>query len=140
MFTSHGSIYWYFDTKESLFHALMGNEEKLLRRHVSNVLASSDQLSELAHLKEAVRATLEFCEYDQAVVKLLFRDSCAHGDRFEKHLFHIDESFISDIEVMVKDAQAEGRIIKDHSWPIPYGGILHGFTGRSDRTQKACNR
>ncbi len=108
---SYGSIYWYFDSKESLFHALMENEEKLLREHVNNALVSSDQLSELAPLKAAVRATLEFFEEDRAVVKLLFRDSYALGDRFEKHLFYIYESFISDIEVMVKDAQSEGRII-----------------------------
>ncbi len=111
---SYGSIYWYFDSKEALFHALMENEEQQLRDHVTNALAqaSTTSHSELAPLQAAVKATLEFFESDRAVVKLLFRDSYALGDRFEKHLFYIYEGFISDIEVMVKEAQKNGKIIE----------------------------
>ncbi|MHB8263212.1 MAG: TetR/AcrR family transcriptional regulator [Acidimicrobiales bacterium] len=117
---SYGSIYWYFDSKESLFHALMENEEKLLREHVANALASSNQISEVTPLKVVVRATLEFFEEDRAMVKLLFRDSYALGDRFEKHLFYIYEGFISDVEVIVIDAQSEGRIIDAPSRMIAF--------------------
>jgi AcrR family transcriptional regulator len=110
---SYGSIYWYFDSKEALFHALMENEEQQLRDHVTNAIAqASTGHSELAPLQAAVKTTLEFFESDRAVVKLLFRDSYALGDRFEKHLFYIYEGFISDIEVMVKEAQKNGKIIE----------------------------
>jgi hypothetical protein len=58
-----------------------------------------------------VRATFEFFESDRALVKLLFRDSYALGDRFEKHLFGIYERFITDIEKIIEDAQRRGLII-----------------------------
>ena len=32
---SYGSIYWYFDSKEALFHDLMEHEQRALRRHVA---------------------------------------------------------------------------------------------------------
>ncbi|MHB8670704.1 MAG: TetR/AcrR family transcriptional regulator [Acidimicrobiales bacterium] len=109
---AYGSIYWYFDSKDELFHALMEAEEAALRAHVAGALATlstgpgSEEL-----LRTAVRATLEFFEADRATVKLLFRDSYALGDRFEKHLFGIYERFIGDIEVLIAGAQDRGEII-----------------------------
>lgn len=109
---SYGSIYWYFDSKDALFHALMEHEGKALRDHVTEaLLATSAVDSADAPFRAAVRATFEFFEADRALVKLLFRDSYALGDRFEKHLFGIYESFITDIEVMVLDAQQKGLVI-----------------------------
>ncbi len=108
---SYGSIYWYFDSKEVLFHALMENEEQALRDHVTKALTEHGDLAEITPLKAAVKATFEFFEADRAVVKLLFRDSYALGDRFEKHLFHIYEGFINDIEAMVVAGQKDGKVI-----------------------------
>jgi AcrR family transcriptional regulator len=108
---SYGSIYWYFDSKDALFHALMENEEQLLRKHVTEALATPSHGSPDAPFRAAVRATFEFFEADRALVKLLFRDSYALGDRFEKHLFGIYEGFVGDIEAMVLDAQKKGLVI-----------------------------
>jgi len=109
---SYGSIYWYFDSKDALFHALMEAEGQALRAHVTEALTTtpSDGAPD-ALFRAAVRATFEFFESDRAVVKLLFRDSYALGDRFEKHLFGIYEEFVSDIEVIIADAQRRGQII-----------------------------
>src|SRR5580692_12086000 len=38
---SYGSIYWYFDSKDALFHALMESEANALRRHVTGALIST---------------------------------------------------------------------------------------------------
>jgi AcrR family transcriptional regulator len=109
---SYGSIYWYFDSKDALFHALMEAEGQALRAHVTEALTTTPAKGAPdAPFRAAVRATFEFFESDRAVVKLLFRDSYALGDRFEKHLFGIYEGFISDIEVIVEDAQRRGQII-----------------------------
>ncbi|HXX90206.1 MAG TPA: TetR family transcriptional regulator, partial [Acidimicrobiales bacterium] len=109
---SYGSIYWYFDSKDALFHALMEAEGQALRAHVTEALTTTPaQGSPDAPFRAAVRATFEFFEADRAVVKLLFRDSYALGDRFEKHLFGIYEGFISDIEAIVAEAQRRGQII-----------------------------
>ncbi len=110
---SYGSIYWYFDSKDALFHALMEAEGQALRRHVTAAMASTGaRRSPDAPFRAAVRSTFEFFESDAALVKLLFRDSYALGDRFEQHLFGIFEEFISDIQPSVEDAQRRGLIIE----------------------------
>jgi AcrR family transcriptional regulator len=109
---SYGSIYWYFDSKDALFHALMEAEGQALRAHVTEALTTTPAVDAPdAPFRAAVRATFEFFEDDRAAVKLLFRDSYALGDRFEKHLFGIHEEFVSDVEEIIADAQRHGRII-----------------------------
>ena len=108
---SYGSIYWYFDSKDSLFHELMESEGGALRRHVTEALATPARGTPDAPFRAAVRATFEFFESDRALVKLLFRDSYALGDRFEKHLFGIYEGFIGDIEAIVTDAERRGIVV-----------------------------
>lgn len=117
---SYGSIYWYFDSKEALFHALMDNEEEALRDRIASAAAKAlsadgrrmdaDQ-DDVAPLREAVRETFEFFERDKAAVKLLFRDSYALGGNVEKHLFSIYERFIDDIEALIVAGQRAGRIV-----------------------------
>jgi AcrR family transcriptional regulator len=109
---AYGSVYWYFTSKDELFHELMASEEQALRSHLAAALAGVDRMANTdAGLRAAVRATFEFFEADRATVKLLFRDSYALGDRFEKHLFGIYERFVTDIEEMIKAAQKRGAII-----------------------------
>ncbi len=108
---SYGSIYWYFDSKDALFHELMESEGEALRLHVTEALVSTPAAKGSdAPFRAAVRATFEFFESDRALVKLLFRDSYALGDRFEKHLFGIFERFVDDIEAIVRDAQERGLV------------------------------
>src|SRR2546421_9349587 len=110
---SYGSVYWYFDSKDALFHALMESEEAALREHISEALAAvaPDDPDPYAGLRRAVSATFEFFEADKAAVKLLFRDAYALGGRFEKHLFGIYERFVGDIETRIADAQRAGLIV-----------------------------
>lgn len=108
---SYGSIYWYFDSKDALFHELMESEGQALRRHVTEALATPSPGAPDAPFRAAVRATFEFFESDRALVKLLFRDSYALGDRFEKHLFGIYEGFIGDIEEIVASAAQRGIVV-----------------------------
>ena len=118
---SYGSIYWYFDSKDALFHALMEAEGHALRNHVTEALLTTPgRGSPDAPFRAAVRTTFEFFESDKALVKLLFRDSYALGDRFEKHLFGIFEAFISDIEKIVADAQRRGLIVESPPRMVAY--------------------
>ncbi len=112
---SYGSIYWYFDSKEALFHALMEHQEAALRDHIADVLEATATDGEgfgPSAFREAVRATFEFFESDKAAVRLLFRDSYALGDRFERHLHGIYERFIDDLEAVLGEAQARGEIVE----------------------------
>ncbi|GBE66141.1 TetR family transcriptional regulator [Mycobacterium sp. MFM001] len=106
---AYGSVYWYFDSKDELFHALMAVEEQALRAHVSAAVAAPTDGEE--PFRTAVQATLEFFEADKATVKLLFRDAYALGDRFEKHLGGIYERFIDDIETFIVVAQERGEVV-----------------------------
>ncbi|KAA1250582.1 TetR/AcrR family transcriptional regulator [Mycobacterium simiae] len=116
---AYGLIYWYFDSKDELFHALMAVEEDTLRTHVAAALAAfgepADAIGGEAQFRNllaaSVRATLEFFEADKATVKLLFRDAYALGDRFEKHLGGIYERFIDDIETFVVAGQQRGEVV-----------------------------
>jgi AcrR family transcriptional regulator len=113
---AYGSIYWYFDSKDELFHALMAVEEGALRAHVGAALAAlgapqAEDAGGEAQFRAAVQATFEFFEADKATVKLLFRDAYALGDRFEKHLGGIYERFIDDIETRIVTAQKKGEVI-----------------------------
>jgi AcrR family transcriptional regulator len=109
---AYGSVYWYFDSKDELFHALMAAEESALRVHVSAALGvPAANFGQEESLRVAVRATLEFFESDRATVKLLLRDPCALGERFEKHLGGIYERFIDDIEAFVVAAQERGEVV-----------------------------
>ena len=110
---SYGSVYWYFDSKEALFHALMDAEEIALRRHIDAAVAAvGDTVDEDAAFRTAVRATFEFFEADRNGVKLLFRDALVLDERFDRHLAGIYEGFIGDIEATIAAAQAAGRVIE----------------------------
>jgi len=112
---SYGSIYWYFDSKEALFHELMDGEERALREaiaaRVATLGASAGAQSGEALFRAAVIGTFEFFERDKAMVRLLFRDSHSLGGRFERHLGGIYERFIDDIEASIVSAQQRGDIV-----------------------------
>jgi AcrR family transcriptional regulator len=109
---AYGSVYWYFDSKDELFHALMAAEEGALRGHIAAALGvPADGHGQEESLRVAVRATLEFFESDKATVKLLLRDPSAMGERFEKHLGGIYERFIDDIETFIVAAQQRGEVV-----------------------------
>ena len=109
---SYGSIYWYFDSKEALFHALMESEAAALRDHIASGLAEPPTDDDpLAPFRAAVRLMFEFFETDRAAVTLLFRDAQSLGETFGRHLGSINERFVSDIEQTLVDAQRAGAVV-----------------------------
>ena len=108
---AYGSVYWYFDSKDELFHALMAVEEEALRSHLTASVGARQDGDGAAPFRTAVQATFEFFEADKATVKLLFRDAYALGDRFEKHLGGIYERFIDDIDNVIAAAQQRGEVV-----------------------------
>jgi AcrR family transcriptional regulator len=118
---SYGSIYWYFDSKDALFHALMDHQEAALRTHIDRTIAELDGGSGGEELfRSSVRATFEFFEGDRDVVRLLFQDSLVLGDRFDRHLAGIFEGFIADIETTIEVAQAAGYVIEAPSRMVAF--------------------
>jgi AcrR family transcriptional regulator len=108
---SYGSVYWYFESKDVLFHALMDAEELALRTHIDATQAGlGPGVDAEAVFRASVQATFEFFEADRDVAKLLFRDSLVLGD-FDRHLAGIYEGFIGDIEETISAAQATGQVM-----------------------------
>ena len=109
---AYGLVYWYFESKEALFHALMVVEEQALREQLAAaILARGSSVSREELFRVAVQATFEFFEADKSTVKLLFRDAYALDDTFEKHLGGIYERFIDEIEKFVARAQERGEMV-----------------------------
>jgi AcrR family transcriptional regulator len=118
---SYGSIYWYYDSKESLFHELMAAEATALQRYIDEAVRRARAAPRGdAQFRAAVRATFEFYDADKALVKLLFRDAYALGERFEEHLFQIYEGFIAKTEVIVVAAQRKGVVVEGPSRMIAF--------------------
>jgi AcrR family transcriptional regulator len=107
---SYGSVYWYFDSKDALFHELMDAQAVALRTAVAQRLALVP--GDGSFFRTAVAATFEFFEQDRAMVRLLFRDSLSLGGKFERHLGGIYERFIDDIEATIVAAQQRGDLIE----------------------------
>jgi AcrR family transcriptional regulator len=143
---AYGSIYWYFDSKDELFHALMAVEEGALRAHVGAALTAQGASAEYAlgeapfraSLKSSAQATFEFFDADKATVKLLFRDAYALGDRFEQHLGGMYERFIDDIETFVVAGQQRGEVVAAPPRMVAYtlaalvGQVAHRRQGTDD--------
>lgn len=110
---AYGSVYWYFESKDELFHALMAAEGEALRAHIAAAIAAANDRPDRdwEPLRIAVHAVLDFFEADKAGTKLLLRDAYALGDQFEKHLGSIYERFIDDIEKHMIVAQQLGTVI-----------------------------
>jgi AcrR family transcriptional regulator len=110
---AYGSVYWYFDSKDELFHALMSAEGDALRAHIAAAVTDTGERpgKDWEPLRVTVQAVLEFFEADKAVTKVLLRDAYALGDQFEKHLGSIYERFIDDIEKQIIVAQQLGTVI-----------------------------
>lgn len=108
---SYGVVYWYFESKDDLFHALMAAEEAHLRERISAAVAAEPPGASLRRgLQGAVRATFEYFDDDRASANLLFRDSFTLSDDFERHLFGIYGRFIDQLESGVRSAQEAGGV------------------------------
>jgi AcrR family transcriptional regulator len=106
---SYGVVYWYFESKDDLFHALMSEEEAALRDRITGAIDNRAAKTDLrVALREAVQATFEYFDEDRASAALLFRDSFTLSDDFERHLFGIYARFTDEIEGAIRQAQKAG--------------------------------
>ncbi len=118
---SYGSIYWYYESKEALFHELMSAEAASLRQHLADAVAAASHTGDpAAPLRAAVGATIGFYDADRALVKLLFRDAFALGHSFERHLGEIHGSFVDDTERLVLVLQRQGVLSPGPTRVIAY--------------------
>lgn len=110
---SYGVVYWYFDSKDELFHALMEDEESRLRERIAAAVAATQGASTpnlRTGLRDAVRATFEYFDEDTTSARLLFRDSLSLSSDFERHLSGIFGRFVDELEGGFRSAQRGGGV------------------------------
>lgn len=112
---AYGSIYWYFDSKDALFRALMDDQEARLRDRLVDVLRShaGSGSDPEAIFRAAIGATLRFFEADRAATRLVFREALSFGSGIKRHLYGIYEHFIDDMATLIGDLQDQGLIRGD---------------------------
>lgn len=112
---AYGSIYWYFDSKDALFRALMDDQEARLRDRLVEVMRSQSGSGSdpEAIFRSAIGATLRFFESDRAATRLVFREALSFGSGIKKHLYGIYEHFIDDMSKLIGDLQDQGLIRAD---------------------------
>ncbi|MFN8039557.1 MAG: TetR/AcrR family transcriptional regulator [Acidimicrobiales bacterium] len=107
---SYGVVYWYFDSKDELFHALMTAEADALRGRIEAAVAAAPPGDLRAGMRAAVGATFAFFADDREAATLLFRDASLLGTAFEKHLFSIYGRFLDDLTGVLQDSQDRGAV------------------------------
>ncbi|MBV6509788.1 MAG: HTH-type transcriptional regulator BetI [Acidimicrobiales bacterium] len=107
---SYGTLYWYFDSKDELFDALMDEQEAALRHSIDSALKDESVTDVESALQSSVRAVFDFFDADREASKLLFRDATAISERFTRHLLTIFDRFLGDLEYAVSDAQRKGMV------------------------------
>jgi len=110
--TSYGTVYWYFESKDALFHALMDAEREALHQRIADAVTAAVGADREQVFAAGVRATFDFFEKDRASVRLLFRDTYAMGGKFEHHLEANYERFVDDIEAFIVAGQRHGTLVQ----------------------------
>lgn len=105
---SYGTVYWYFDSKDELYDALVVAVEGSLRTAILESLASDGSPDVEKAIRRAIAGTFTFFDADPEAVRLMFRvrgpgnSTDPAGGLYGR--------FASDIEALVVDAQSDGLI------------------------------
>lgn len=98
---SYGTVYWYFDSKEALFDAVVEAEGDALQAAVLDALAHDPPADPDDALVHTVQAVFEHFGRDREGARLLLRDSSRT---------HFAGRFLSGLAAIVADGQEHGRL------------------------------
>lgn len=109
-----GVFYWYFDSKDDLFKAILSEGQRDLRRHQRNAI--SGDLSPLERVRNGVRASIEW-SLEQPVLVRLFQFAST-DERFAGLLRKGEQIAVEDAARQIQDAMDAGEI------PVADSGLL----------------
>jgi len=101
-----GVFYWYFDSKEELFRAILADAQRDLRRRQRAAIAEATTPTE--RIERGIRASIEW-SLEQRVFFRLFQFA-ATDDRFADGLRKGEQVAVRDAARHVADAMAAGEI------------------------------
>jgi len=137
---SKGTIYLYFQNKEDVFYALLGQEaldmERFLYRRVK------DEPSVVKQLEMIFTGALEYLEVHPYLDSILRRDVDMVSPRILKHIFTIEDHYVSVIEDYVRRGIDEGEIEPGNPRIIAYVlyKIFEAFSYASTMREEDFNR
>jgi AcrR family transcriptional regulator len=101
-----GVFYWYFDTKDDLFLAILREGQRDLRRRQRDAIAGD--LSPIERVRRGVRVSIEW-SLEQPVLFRLFQIGAA-DDRFAPQLRSGERTAVDDAARHIRDAMDAGEI------------------------------
>lgn len=107
---SYGVAYWYFESKEALFLALLEAEEEALRARLAGALDAPEVVDLASGLAAAVTALFVAFDEDRHAARLLFRDRHTLGDEYARRLTAVNRRFVGELEWMLAEGQLRGEV------------------------------
>ncbi|MGI9579048.1 MAG: TetR/AcrR family transcriptional regulator [Microthrixaceae bacterium] len=105
---SYGTVYWYFDSKDELYDALMEQVESSLRDAILLALGADESPDVEKAIRRSVAATFEYFDTDPEAVRLMSRaQGIGTADDSQNALYG---RFSGDLESLIEDAQRKGLI------------------------------
>jgi len=123
-----GVFYWYFSSKEELFHEILHDAQQQLRRRQQAAIV--DEPDPVARIELGIRASLTWFEENRSLVNLL--QFAATEERFAPALRRGQDVAVADTARHVKEGIVEGRI-RDID-PFLLSHAILGVTGHLART------
>jgi len=131
---SYGSVYWYFDSKDELFAALIESEDDALRRAILDAIAADPSNDVESALRRAIAGTFAHFDRDPDAVRLMFRvrgsqDSAQDSGVTRGGLY---DRFVDDLEALVIEAQKSGMLAGGPPRVIAFsiGALIGQFSSR----------
>ncbi len=123
-----GVFYWYFESKEALLLAILGDAQTDLRRKQQQAIAGEDD--PVRRIELGLRASMQWSEEHRDLNKII--QFAATEETFGPALRRGQEIAVEDVARHIKEGIAEGRI-RDGD-PLILAHAMVGVTGHLART------
>jgi len=105
---SKGTIYLYFESKEDIFNELLAGEARDMERYLYRKV--KDEESVLRQLEMIFAGALDYLERHPFLDSILSRDVDIVSPRILKHVFKVEERYVSVIEEYVRRGIDKGEL------------------------------
>jgi AcrR family transcriptional regulator len=120
-----GSFYTYFDSKESLFRALVKDMSGQVRDHVAPVLpGDGDQIDAEGR---ALAAFLKFARKHKEIYRIIDEAEFVAPDDWQRHYGSTVERILERLQAAEKRGEIAGPVDEAHAWAIMGMNVFLGL-------------
>lgn len=137
---SKGTIYLYFENKEDIFNELLAREALEMERYLYRKV--KDEGSVLKQLEMIFSGALEYLEHHPFLDSILSRDVDIVSPRILKHVFTVEERYVSVIEDYMRRGIDKGELEPFNPYITAYilYKIFEAFSYASTLKEKDFNK